>query len=383
MKDTKRALIASDSTIFRDPRVSKQIEWLIDEGWTVDTVGRGPYPSQINGTHFEMPLRPYVSRVLANLILPNGARYRHVVESNIPEPLRSTPLQHPYDLAVLNEIELLPWFTRNHRNLVRPGARIHLDLHEFSPSQRTGLLFQLVFKRYRGWMTTFIPSSIFTSRTVVAPGVADLYTELFGFEKPAVVRNCPPYVDIEPSSVDPADIKLVHHGGAVTARGLDSLIEAMESIDNRFSLHLMLVGSPRIIGRLKRKAAKFGQRVTFHEPVPMDQVAQALNRFDAEVIFYPPTSENMRLSLPNKFFESIQGRLGLITGESPEMETLIREHGFGSVASGWEYASLAAHINSITADQISAMKAASHKAAPTLSAESERHAFLLALGAPA
>lgn len=378
----KNALVASDSNVAKDPRVLKQIRWLIEEGWTVDSLGRGDSPEQGNGTHYQMPLRPFPLRVLANLLLPNKARYRFLVGSGIPDRIHNHTGEPKYDLVIINEIELLPWYTRRLTTLVRPGTEghTHLDLHEYSPSQRRGIVFMLAFHRYRHWLTSFIPSPVFDTRSVVADGIADLYTQLFSIPKPAVVRNCPDYVDLEPTEVDPQDIRLAHHGSAASARGLQSLIQAMKYIEDRFSLHLMLVGSPKVIANLKRRAKPFGGRVVFHEPVGVNQVSRALNDFDLEVIFYPPVTENMRYSLPNKLFEAIQGRLGLVIGESPEMAALVSSAGNGIIVSGWSGGDLARTINGLSASQVSDMKHHSAQSAVVLSSQHEKNYFLSALG---
>ena len=377
---TPRALIASDSTIARDPRVLKQLRWLAELGWHVDTLGRGPKSAEAFGEHYTMPTRPLAARLFAHFLLPNRQRHTVLVDSTIPAELRSPPAQSGYDLVIVNEIELLPWFVRTHSLLVAASGHAHLDLHEYSPSQQTGFLYRLVFRRYRNWLIAFIPSPVFASRSVVAEGIAKLYVALFGFAEPAVVRNAPPYVEQDPSPVDDNHIRLVHHGVASGARALDLLIDAVALTDNRFSLELMLVGKAGDIDALRKHAKRLGAVVTFRTPVSVHEISRALNEYDIEVIFYPPTSENMRFSLPNKFFEAVQGRLALVTGQSPEMAGVIKQYGNGIVVDGWSATDLAAALNKLTAENITAMKLASTIAANDLSSEMEKDRFLAALG---
>ena len=379
MKAARRALIASDSPIVRDPRVLRQVSWLTELGWIVDTLGRGEAPTDLAGQHFPMPRRRVSVRVLSYLLLPNPAKYRTLFTSTIPAPLRDGTEGGRYDLVLLNEIEMLPWFVEAKTRLIRAGGRTHLDLHEFAPSQRSGLAYRLVFKRFRDWLVSFIPSPTIDSRSTVASGIARLYSELFGFDEPRVVRSTPGFVDQKPSAVDPDQIRLVHHGVASATRSLDLLISAIALADERFTLDLMLVGSDESIAPLRRLAEPLGDRVTFRAPVDVRDIATSINAYDAELIFFPPVTENLRFALPNKFFESVQGRLAIITGQSSEMVEIIEHYGNGLVVEGWTAADLASALNSLDAASITSMKRASDAAAFDLSSESERARFVEAL----
>src|SRR5690606_27561845 len=113
----------------------------------------------------------------------------------------------------------------------------------------------------------FVTSKAITSRSVVSPGVASLYSRHFSIPAPVVIRNIPDFVDQAPSSVDPDNIKLVYHGSAAPMRRVDLVVEAMRHIDSRFSLHLMLVGSAKWVDLLKEQAKPLGARVSFLSPV--------------------------------------------------------------------------------------------------------------------
>jgi hypothetical protein len=111
------------------------------------------------------------------------------------------------------------------------------------------------------------------------------------------------------------------------------------------------------------------------------EIARRINPWDLAIIFFPPIRTNLKHTLPNKFFEAVQGRLGIVSGESPEMARLIREGGFGTVVQGWTAADLAAAINGLTTEDVTRMKAASDQAARELNSENERAVFLRLLTA--
>jgi len=373
----QRALVASASKIEGDPRVLRQVEWLRDAGWSVDTLGRGGTPAEVNGRHHVLGERSFPVRVAANVLLPSAVRYRILESSSIAPSV----YEHPYDLVVVNEIELAPWLIAERGRVLVPGGRAHLDLHEYAPSQRIGLLHRLVFKRYRAWMTRAISSRVFTSRSTVANGIARLYAENFGIPVPAIVRSTPHFVDQPPSPVARDRIRLVHHGAASLTRGLSLLIDAMADLDERFTLEFMLVGSPESVNSLRSQAAPLGDRVTFRPPVDVHTVSKVLNDYDAEIIFFPPVTENLRFVLPNKFFESVQGRLAVVIGPSVEMVELVERYGNGVVTNGWTAADLASAIGTLDAEAVVRMKAGSDRAARDLSAETEGARFLEAIAA--
>ncbi|NLF05994.1 MAG: glycosyltransferase family 4 protein, partial [Actinomycetales bacterium] len=96
-----------------------------------------------------------------------------------------------------------------------------------------------------------------------------------------------------------------------------------------------------------------------------------LNDFDLGVHVLPPVSFNNAWALPNKFFDFVQARLGVVVGPSPEMARLVREHGLGAVAEDFSAKALTAVLDALTPDRVTAWKQASHAAARELSAESQ------------
>ena len=92
---------------------------------------------------------------------------------------------------------------------------------------------------------------------------------------------------------------------------------------------------------------------------------------------------NLRFALPNKLFESIQGRLGIVMGESPAMVEVVRAYGDGVVVEGWGSADLLRTLEALSYEDVVRMKAASDLAARTLNAEQEGRVFLALIGPPA
>lgn len=310
-----------------------------------------------------------------HMFLPPSVRFRRLVERYMP----SLRPEDQYDIVIVNDLHLLPWVVKVIPTFAR-GAVV-LDLHEVYSGNGTSLPYRLLIARYDDWLLTFITSPVFTRYLTVAEGIADLYHEQYGIPRPGVVRNVAPYEELEPSTVNPDDIVLVHHGYAAVERGIDIMLDAALMLEPRFRLVLMVLGDERSLAPLRQHPAVAAGRAEFREPVKVTEVARSLNGYDLELIFFPPRFANNIYALPNKFFEAIQGRLGVVIGESPEIVGFVREHGFGVVVDGWTGKDLAAVLNDLSADDITAMKQAAARAALDLSSRGEGVRFLAAIGA--
>ncbi|WP_431279758.1 glycosyltransferase [Leifsonia poae] len=326
-------------------------------------------------------IRPMPVRALIHTLLPYSWRFRLLLESRIPKQLSQDASSGGYDLIIVNDIDLLPWAVRSGPSLLskNPGARIHLDVHEFhlwAADENLPRLQERSLRGYHGWLRGHIASPVFATRSTVADGIADLYAAEFQIERPLIVRNSPAYVELSPTPVDPDRIRLIYHGNAEMTRGLGLLVEAFRMVDERFTLTFMLTGHDEGKRTLRELTHGLADRIEFRDAVPMREVATALNAFDLEVIFYPPTSPNFLYSFPNKFFESVQGRIGVVVGESPSMTAVVNEFGNGAIVPGWTAADLAAGLNALTAEQIDGFKRGSDRCAHVLNSGTEKAHFL-------
>ncbi|MCX7521048.1 glycosyltransferase [Microbacterium sp. STN6] len=380
----RTALVVCFSTLDRDPRVVREIDWLQSDGWAVDSLGLGDKPRPTVRKHYPLldpptATRPTLARAAIHMFLPYRARFRLLMGSRIPQDLGADGTR--YDLILINDMDLLPWIVLASPSLLSARGHVHLDVHEYhawAPPSRWGRIAKILFAGYHEWTKSFVASPVFATRTTVAGGIAALYAREYGVPRAAVVRNAPDFVNALPSPVNPDHIGLVYHGNADLKRGFDLLIQAVELLDSRFYLTLMLTGAED--GKAAVRALAGGNpRIHFVDPVPLLQVAQRINEFDLEVMFFPPVTENLRNALPNKLFEAVQGRLGLVIGKSPEMVRIIEQYGNGVVTPEWTAASLASTINGLSAERVVELKHCSDTAARELSASAERERFLAAV----
>jgi glycosyltransferase involved in cell wall biosynthesis len=265
------------------------------------------------------------------------------------------------DAVVANDIQTLPLALR-----VAHGAPVLFDAHEYYPDHFAQVRWwRLIMAPYLSYLCrTYMPLA--GAATTVSPGLATLYADQVGVQ-PAVIINAPPRADLKPTPVG-RPVRLLHHGLADRRRRLDRMIEAVRLLDDRFVLHLMLMGSEKEIGRL-RAVAGADSRIRFLSPVPMPEIPRVANDHDVGVFLLEPRTPNQRHVLPNKLFEYIQARLGVAIGPSPDMAAVVRDWDCGVVADDFSPAALAASLGALDSGEIARLKRRSDAAADELCAE--------------
>src|SRR5690606_31518872 len=111
-------------------------------------------------------------------------------------------------------------------------------------------------------------------------------------------------------------------------RDLHSFPTRRSSDLERFTLDLYLIGSDRYLDSLRRRAEGVAG-VTIHPPTTPAELPATLNRYDLGVYILPLRTLNHRLMLPNKFFDFVQARLGIVMSPALETARLIEDHDLG------------------------------------------------------
>jgi hypothetical protein len=365
------ALVLSFSDLARDPRVSRQIDWLAGE-YTVTAAGLSrPRRADVRFVAICPAGGPAPGRVTRGLrlVLRRHESVYWSLHSSAWEALKG---ERP-DLVVANDLDTLPLAVRLGG---QTGAPVVFDAHEFAPREFDD---SLKWRLLRGPYATalarrYVPGA--AAVTTVGRAIADAFTELTGV-RPVVITNAPEYhAELAPTPVAADRIRLVHHGAAIPARRIEQMVRLGRLLEPRFELTFMLVDGDPAYRRRLEQMAKGDPRTHFVPPVPMQELPAALNRFDVGVFLLEPTNFNYRHALPNKFFEFLQGRLGIAIGPTPEMARIVRETGAGVVAGDFRPESLAAELNRLTADDVTRFKQAAQAAARAHSAEANRALWL-------
>lgn len=354
-------VIVSFSRLESDPRVQRQIS-LLAPLYDVTTVGFGPRPHP-GVEHVELPEGTRAWPSSKEHLLTRrfrGAYWSMSAVAAARDLLRDRA--GTMDAVLANDTNTLPlalWLS--------PRRGVHADLHEYAPREKEHLRsWRWFVAPYQRWLCrTCLPRV--ASVTTVSPGLAREYAARFGVDVD-VVTNASAAREL-PVRPTVAPIRLLHTGVARRNRHLEAMVEAMRGLEGTATLDLMLMPSePGYIEHLAALAEEV-PGVTLRDPVAYDRLVDTVAEYDVSLVVFPNSTFNLEHSLPNKLYEAVQGRTGVIVGPSPDMAELVREHGLGAVLPAADAASMHAEIAALTPERVDAWKRASDAAAPELSAE--------------
>jgi len=354
-------MILSFSELVRDPRVQRQID-LFAAQYEVTTVGFGPAPHP-GVRHLRVPegTRAWPSSKKHLLTGRHRQAYWDMSAVRAARELLAEE-RGGMDVVLANDVNTLPlalWLS--------PRSGIHADLHEYAPREKEHVrTWRWFVAPYQRWICrTCLPRV--DSATTVSPGLAAEYEREFAVPM-RIVTNAAAHEDRAPRPTG-APIRLLHTGVARANRRLEAMVDALAGGPEGITLDFMLVPSePGYIEQLQERAADV-PAVSFRDPVPYAQLVEAVAGYDMSVVMFPATTFNLEHSLPNKLFEAVQARTGVIVGPSPDMAELVREHGIGLVTEGADADSLRAALEELDAARVDAFKQAADRAAHELSAE--------------
>lgn len=358
-------LILSFLPIKSDPRVMKQVRRLVDE-YEVTTCSPGglPHPGV---EHVELkddfkPRRTLLGRIADELARRVEYFPRLYFQSAGVLQTRELLRGRSFEAVIANDAETVGVAVREFG-----GAKVHADLHEFFPDMgfedsKLGRRQQ----RYWTWMTEKLVARAASSSTV-GEEIAKLY-RAHGVA-PLVVTNSTHHRELAPSPVS-VPIRLVYSGNAFRTWGLGEIMHAVAQSTADVTLDLFLTHNvPEDRAHHVKLSEDLGSRITVREPVPQDVLVETLNTFDVGIFVLPPKSPNSALALPNKFFDYVQARLGIIVGPSIEMATIVRQHGLGQVSRSFDVADIRDVIDGLTPESVARYKASSDAVAAQLSSD--------------
>ncbi|WP_413451041.1 hypothetical protein AA0Y32_00905 [Georgenia phoenicis] len=147
------------------------------------------------------------------------------------------------------------------------------------------------------------------------------------------------------------------------------MFDAVAASRSRVTLDLYLMpNDPAYLSEL-HELAKGLPQVRIHDPVPPEDLPLTLSSYDVGVFVLPPVTFNYLWALPNKFFDFVQARLGVIVGPSPEMAGIVRRHELGAVTDDFTADSLTRVLDELEPATVTRWKLASHAVAPQYSAQ--------------
>ncbi|WP_434993717.1 glycosyltransferase family 1 protein [Arthrobacter sp. Ld5] len=356
-----RLLIMSFSPLRSDARILKQIA-LFKDRYEISTCGYGKAPEGVRD-HVEIPAE--LKEWKYDRVAVMARSYRRAYWTNpVISYLKPRLTPGSFDVILANDID-----TAGLALSLEAEHGVHLDLHEYCPRMKEELpRWRMFVGPFMRWMVgTFATKA--DSVSTVAGHIADEYRREFGLD-PSVITNAAPFAELEPGPVGDT-IRMVHSGAAQEGRFIELTLDAMEMLKSTATLDLYLTQNRGPYYESLKSRISAMSNVVLHDPVPYAELAHTLNRYDVGVYVLPPVNFNFAWSLPNKFFDFVQARLGVVIGPSPEMAALVRAEGIGTVTEDFTATSLAAAIDELTPEAVTGYKRASATAAKKLSAEEQ------------
>lgn len=357
----KSLLIISFSDIRADARVLKQVNEFIQD-FEVTTCSYGEAPDGVSH-HLQIPDHLlYWAYSRTDLILH---QYRRAYWTNpVIRFVKRAMAGRKYDIVLADDIDPVPLALA-----LEPRFGVHADLHEYAPKEREDLLrWRLFVGPFRSWICRkYLPQC--ASVTTVASRIAAEYSRRFGIEV-GVVMNATPLHDL-PVHPTTWPIKLVHSGACQRKRHMEVMLDAVCQTDADVTLDLYLTANePEYLRELKESYGS-DSRVRINDPVPYAELVETLNHYDLGVFVRPAETFSQEFSLPNKFFDYIQARLGIIISPSAEMGPLIDQAGNGVVTDGSDANAMVEVLKQITPEQVDHWKQRSDAVAEEFSAANQ------------
>jgi len=360
----KKVLIISFTNLQNDPRVKRQIIYL-NRYYSITTVGLNPVKDLSVEFYKIKPLKRSRLKRIIRSIKYKLHRFDELYWGLYDFlPIIEILKRKDFNLIIANDVETLPLVFNIFKN-----TKVILDTHEYAPRHFADqFTWRFFFQRYNEYLCRKYLKKC-NKIITVSDGVANEYRKNYGV-KLEVITNAVNYTELKPSDVDERNIKIVTHGLANKNRRLEHMIKVMDYADDRFHFDLMLVPVDNKYYKYLEKISSKRRNVSLIPPVKIQEIISFTNKYDLSFLIFKPFTINFKYGLGNKTFESLQARLGIITGESPEPQAnIVNKYGCGLVTKSFEPKEIASELNKLTANDIKEFKNRADIAARELTAE--------------
>ena len=174
-----------------------------------------------------------------------------------------------------------------------------------------------------------------------------------------LILSLPRYEKLRPSKIK-NKIKIIHHGVCSPTRKIENYLEIAKILGFDYEVNCMLkITDKNYFNNLKKKASKISN-FYFVNPVNLLNISKKISDFDISLIITDKNSINHEYSMPNKLFESINGRLCLVTSPSIEISKFIKKYKCGVVSNNYKLNNIAYNIKKLNKKKIFNYKIASN-----------------------
>jgi glycosyltransferase involved in cell wall biosynthesis len=242
-------------------------------------------------------------------------------------------------------------------------------------------------RRERAWMAEA------AGLTAVTAPLAEEVVRRYGVPRPIVVLNArprwrpeeptlPQTVRLRDAAGVPADRAILLYQGAFREdQGIEELLPALDSASLRDRpLTTVFLGFGRLETRLREAMARAPERIVVLPAVPSGELLEWTSGADLAFVGAPPRTVNLRLTIPNKLFESLMAGVPVVVAGGTAVARLVAQTDVGVVVDPWSSGALAAALAGVldapAADRAAARARARAAALERLNWETERDGLL-------
>lgn len=163
-------------------------------------------------------------------------------------------------------------------------------------------------------------------------------------QRPIVVRSTPEKWELHPEKskelreqflkeMPGVNYLLMYHGFVTSGRGVENAIKVAARFDD---VGVVVLGHTAgeaykaTLEKLIEKESMTG-RVLFHDAVPHSELSDYIGAVDLSTILSDIPGKSYYYGLPNKFFESIQSLVPVLSTELPEIKRIVGQYGIGMI----------------------------------------------------
>jgi len=165
----------------------------------------------------------------------------------------------------------------------------------------------------------------------VGPALAQIFEEKYGGLRFGVVRNLPVSRELDLSLKQKSGLsnlsplRILYQGALNEGRGIEAMLDAMQYLEN---VQLVLAGEGDLSSKLRQKTTdlELGNRVVFMGFVKPDDLKTLTDQAWLGLNLLENRGLSYYYSLANKFFDSVQSCVPILTMDFPEYRALNNEY---------------------------------------------------------
>lgn len=385
-------LIITQSDYFHDPRVKKETETLLNDGFNVRVFCYGiknneQYSDLKNDDSLSVTMSPFVFHNLRENFRKKTLKtiYSGFYTNSVPRKMHDL-VTKPKVLGVgildftftyiLSNIDIF-WQNRN-----RDFDIVHAtDLNTLFAGYLLKKLRhkKLVYDSHELWIEMATQHPLFISRVLyhlekflirrcdhvitVNSSIAKELSTRYSIRKPTVIYNCPFHELSNNQPFSNKKIKIIYQGGYAAGRGLEEVIKAADHIPENCEIYLRGVDRHgtyvEYLKDMVKNHCSHGN-IFFIPAVAMDEMISSLDGFDIGIIPYKAVNYNNYLATPNKLFEYMMAGLPILASDFPEMRNFVSHNEIGLLFNPENPLDIASKISSMVSN-IEKLKTVSKK----------------------